>query len=245
MENKKYVIYCRVSSREQGNSGLSLDSQLETCRRYVLSQDGEIIGEFFDVKSGRSRARVGLNNAIAVAKEHSAVLVFSKLDRMARDAEYAHALRNSGLELYFCDFPEINTLMFGILVSFAQYEAELGQKRTRDSLKVIKQRLERGEKHVSKKSGNVVEHLGRKKGEKGVPMSGVMSAVWKDRIRNDPQRRRQFLTICELKNRGETFDKIAETMNALGDLTPRGHQWTRGQVYSAFTTWGKHYAERD
>ena len=131
IKQEKFVIYCRVSTREQGDSGLGLDAQLNACRNYIESRQGEIIGECFDIKSGSSRNRNGLNKSLTLARERDATIVFSKLDRLARDSEYAHAIRNSGVKLYFCDFPELNTLLFGILVSFAQYEKEKGQERTR------------------------------------------------------------------------------------------------------------------
>jgi len=92
---EKFVIYCRVSTKEQGLSGLGLDAQLDTCRNYIAHKQGETIGEFFDIKSGSSRNRNGLNKALSTAREKDATIVFSKLDRLARDSEYAHAIRNS------------------------------------------------------------------------------------------------------------------------------------------------------
>ena len=241
---KNYVIYCRVSTREQGDSGLGLSAQLNTCRKYVRSVDGKIIGEFNDVKSGSSRRRAGLLSALEKARKNDATVVFAKLDRMAREAEYAHSIRNSGVRLYFCDFPEINTLLFGILVSVAQYERELGQQRTKDGLSVIKRKLESGETHVSKKSGEEVRHLGRQPGTSGPPMSKTLVSAWKDKISSDPNRRRQWLLMRDLYGRGDTMDQIAATMNATGEPAPRGGEWTKGQVSRALSGWIK-YFEKD
>jgi DNA invertase Pin-like site-specific DNA recombinase len=241
MEN--YVIYCRVSTREQGDSGLGLDAQLNTCRLFVESKNGNIVGEYSDIKTGSSRNRSGLQAALSDAKKHDAVLVFAKLDRMARDAEYAHSIRNSGVKLYFCDFPEINSLLFGILVAVAQYEKELGQKRTKDALGVIKQKLRNGETHVSK-NGREITRLGNEPGRQGKPMSDVLNNAFKARISSDNNRRRQWLSIQEMLARGCSYESIAGTLNAIQDLPVKGGKWSRGQVYRAAHEWGK-YFEKD
>lgn len=244
MATENYVIYCRVSTREQGDSGLGLDAQLHTCRSFVDSKSGNIIGEYSDVKSGSSRNRAGLLKALEEAKKSNATIVFSRLDRLARDSEYAHAIRNSGVKLYFCDFPEINSLLFGILVAVAQYERELGQKRTKDALRSIQQKLDNGEKHVSKK-GNIVTGLGRKKGCVGHDNGGSIRASWKAKIGTDPNRQRQWLSIQEMRDRGCSFADIAATLNAIKDLPVKGGSWTKGQVYRAWAEWSKYFSKEE
>lgn len=237
---ESYVIYTRVSTREQGDSGLGLEAQLNTCRKYVESRNGLVIGEFYDVKSGSSRNRTGLINALAKSKENNSVLVFAKLDRLARDAEYAHSIRNSGIELYFCDFPQINSLLFGILVSVAQYEKELGQKRTKDALDSIVREIETSGYHTSKK-GNAITSLGRQKGY--IPEEAIrMSAQSKiDRIGADTNRKRQYMLMRELRARGDSYDAIAATLNATGESTPSGKDWNKQSVGNAITHWDKFF----
>ena len=43
---KSFVLYRRVSTNRQGQSGLGLESQDETVRRYVTNQKGTVVGEF-------------------------------------------------------------------------------------------------------------------------------------------------------------------------------------------------------
>jgi DNA invertase Pin-like site-specific DNA recombinase len=47
------LLYTRVSSDEQGKEGLSLGAQLADCRRYALTHDWPIGGEFQDVMTGK------------------------------------------------------------------------------------------------------------------------------------------------------------------------------------------------
>lgn len=236
-----FVTYCRVSTQEQGQSGLGLDAQLDACRAYVKRVGGEILGEFHDVKSGSSTNRKGLNDALSIAKANDATIVFSRLDRLARNAEYAHAIRNSGVSLYFLDFPEINSLLFGILVSFSQYEKELGQKRTTDALNQIKRNITRDGYHTSK-AGNVITQLGHKKGEASTENAQIAAAMAKKaKIANDPERKRQWLLIKDLRSRGDNMQDIANTLNATGEKTPHNKQWVQGTVSIALSDWGGYF----
>lgn len=240
---EKYVIYCRVSSKRQGESGLGLEDQVITCRDYVASVGGEIAGEFQDVKSGGNRSRKGLLDALSCARESGATLVFAKLDRLARDAEYAHSIRNSGVPLYFCDFPVCNSFMFGVLVSFAQYEKELGRDRTRDALRSIDRDIAENGFHTAKKSGRLITRLGAPKGWEHTEDARMASAMSRaHRITSDPTRQRQYLLIRNLHGRGNNIQAIADTLNATGEKTPKGCNWSKGSVSQALLKWGKFFS---
>lgn len=54
----KYVTYQRVSTQEQGRSGLGLDAQARDIRLYLENYSDkpwEVVGEFLEVHSGRPR----------------------------------------------------------------------------------------------------------------------------------------------------------------------------------------------
>ena len=243
---EKFVIYCRVSSVKQGQSGLGLDDQLNTCREHVEKVGGEIVGEFQDVKSGSKRTRQGMIEALSCAKENDATIVFAKLDRLARDAEYSYSIRNSGVQLYFCDFPEINSLMFGILVAVAQYERELGISRTKDSLRSIRRNIEQNGYHTARKSGRMITHLGAPKGWEHTENAREASARAKIlKIGSDPNRKRQFLLMKNLYAHGNNLEAITNTLNLTGEKTPKGKQWTIGGVSQAIRTWGKYFNIND
>jgi len=62
------LIYTRVSSDDQAKKGLSLDAQLESCRRYVAAQGWMIGAEFQDVLSGTRDDRAGYQQLLAEAR---------------------------------------------------------------------------------------------------------------------------------------------------------------------------------
>jgi len=139
---KDYAIYIRVSTAKQGASGLGLESQRKICEDFIKSNDGVKVGEFKDVESGTHRDRKGLAEAIEYCKRNCCALVIAKLDRLARDVEFCFRVVNTGIEIHFCDMPQINTLLLGVFASVAQYERELTSDRTRKALAAKKERGE-------------------------------------------------------------------------------------------------------
>lgn len=139
---KKFAVYIRVSTRKQGNSGLGLESQQKICGEFIKTQGGEQVAEFKDVESGTHRDRKGLLAAIDYCKRNNCALVIAKLDRLARDVEFCFKVVNTGIEIHFCDMPQLSTLMLGIFATVAQYERELTSDRTTKALAAKKARGE-------------------------------------------------------------------------------------------------------
>jgi DNA invertase Pin-like site-specific DNA recombinase len=84
----KYVIYYRVSTDKQGRSGLGLEAQQQQVKTYLQSKpDAVVVAEYKEVESGKKVNRDALNDAVAAAKKHKAVLLVAKLDRVARNVK--------------------------------------------------------------------------------------------------------------------------------------------------------------
>lgn len=139
---KKFVVYIRVSTKKQGASGLGLEAQQKICGEFIKNHDGEKVAEYKDVESGTHRDRKGLADAVAYCKKNNCALVIAKLDRLARDVEFCFKIVNTGIEINFCDMPQVNTLLLGVFASVAQYERELTSDRTRKALSAKKERGE-------------------------------------------------------------------------------------------------------
>lgn len=154
----KACIYVRVSTQKQGFSGLGLEAQRETCLNYIKKSGYEFISEFRDIESGKSRTRSGLMQAIDFCKANDCELVFAKLDRLARDVEFTFKVINTGVKVHFCDMPQLNTLILGVMATVAQYERELISQRTKAALKAKKELL--------KNTGGTTDLWGSKNGNK-------------------------------------------------------------------------------
>lgn len=128
---RQYISYLRVSTQKQGAEGLGISAQRSMCEQFVRSKGGEIVREFLDVESGKSRTRAELWQAIEYAKANNVPLVIAKLDRLARDVEFTFKVMNTGIEIHFTDMPVVNTMILGVFASVAQYERELISARTK------------------------------------------------------------------------------------------------------------------
>lgn len=135
-ENKHYVAYYRVSTEKQGKSRLGLEAQQEIVHRHVHSN--KLLAEFVEVESGKKDARIELEKALAFTKEHNAILVIAKLDRLSRNVAFIFKLRDAGVQFECCDVPQLNTLTLGVFATMAQYERELISKRTTEALQAKK-----------------------------------------------------------------------------------------------------------
>lgn len=136
---KQFTAYFRVSTQKQGASGLGLEAQKAAAESFAQSR-GAIIAEFVEVESGKRNDRPKLAEAIEHAKANGSTLLIAKLDRLARNAGFIFALRDSGVDFQACDLPEANTLTIGIFAVMAQHEAEVISKRTKDALAARKAR---------------------------------------------------------------------------------------------------------
>lgn len=210
----KYVCYYRVSTKGQGKSGLGLNDQMEIVQRFL--REGDIIfEEFTEVESGRKSNRPKIQEAIRACQKLGAKLLIAKLDRLSRNVAFVMTLRDSGVDFVACDLPDANTLTVGIMVTFAQHEAERGSERTRAAL-------------AQKKAQGF---------KLGKPENLTNTAIDKGRaIRiENAKTHKANVQATELatlyRNMGMTYAKIAEKLNQSQYLTRRQKLFDGKAVY--------------
>ena len=91
-----WVIYLRVSTIRQGQSGLGLEAQQDAISRFV--RDGHVIASFTEIESGKRCDRPQLAAALAKCRETGARLLIGKLDRLARDVHFISGLMKSDIK---------------------------------------------------------------------------------------------------------------------------------------------------
>lgn len=145
------ISYLRVSTREQGDSGLGIEAQRARVAQAAAARGAELVAEFVEVESGRKADRPQLAAALAVARRRKALLVVGKVDRLSRDTELVLKLdretRANGMAgILFADLPEADTstangrLVLGMMASIAEWEAGRISERTREALAAAKAR---------------------------------------------------------------------------------------------------------
>ena len=144
----KYVIYYRVSTDKQGKSGLGLEAQQKQVNDYLQSKpDAVVVAEYTEIESGKKVNRIELNNAVATAKKHKAVLLVAKLDRVARNVKLFLELLDQ-VKIEFTDLPALSNgtsdsrLVLTQLAAFAEWEAAKISERTKAALSAKKARGE-------------------------------------------------------------------------------------------------------
>ena len=134
-----------TTSTQIGYARCSTDKQDLTAQREALVNlgvDPECVYTDHGL-TGRTRARPGLDQALAAARK-SDTLVVTKLDRLARSAPDARQIADSlaargvhlalGATVYDPTNP-MGKMFFNILATFAEFESDLIKMRTREGMK--------------------------------------------------------------------------------------------------------------
>jgi len=211
------VAYYRVSTAEQGHSGLGLEAQQASVRAFVSAHDRQLIGEFSDIASGKDDRRPGFQAALARCRQLDAILVAARLDRITRRAHTLSQLLEDGISIRAADMPGADDLMMRMYAAMAQKERELISARTKAALAAAKAR------------GAV---LGGDRGYR--PQSGPDAAA-AARVRREGAERAAHRLVLEVEAlRGEgisTHAGLAQALMARGIRTPRGSAvWTHTTV---------------
>jgi len=171
---------------------------------------------------------------------------FGELNELIQGYFKPHKLRlvicNVGLDLNCARIDTMTEMQLSMWSIIAKREKELLVGRTKLSMNVRKE-LKRTNGGWESKSGNWTTGFGRRKGVSGPPMSKAVNLAISKRMASDTDRKRQWLLIQELRTKGETMEGIASTMNAVGELTPRGTKWSSGSIYRALNKWNEYFLE--
>ena len=225
----KLIAYRRVSTQEQGQSGLGLEAQEAAIARFSTQHGGRTLKTYTEVETGKRSDRPELLKAISHAKRSGATLVMSKLDRLARNAPFLLTLQKSGLPLVFCDLAGANEFTVGIMALVADNEAQLISKRTKEALAAYKARG-----GLLGASLPQCRNLTQKARERGAKAAG-------EAVKAQAEEAYQDLSpvMVEMREQGSTLQQIAASLNEQGHTTRRGKPWNHVQVMRVLERSGK------
>ena len=201
---RRYVTYRRVSSKEQGRSGLGLEAQERDIQLFLENYADtpfEVIGEFLDVQTGSDSTRPQLLAAIDLAKTEKAVLVVSKLDRLSRKVSFiASLMEDRDLDFNVAQMPYADKFQLHIYAALAEQERDFISQRTKAALRAAKERGVR--------LGAPTHHLDK------------LAIAKKEKAERDAQK--VAGVILPLKASGQTLRQICDVLNTSGLKTERG-----------------------
>ncbi|AWD21338.1 recombinase family protein [Fuscovulum blasticum] len=209
---KQYVTYKRVSTAEQGRSGLGLEAQDRDMQLYLETFSEvpfEVVAEFVDVESGGNDDRPELAKAIALARRTRAELLVAKLDRLSRDVAFiATLLKDKRLSFRVASMPHADKFQLHIYAALAEQERDFISRRTKAALAAAK--------------------------AKGKVLGGLRDATMKrnEVVKRNAQRRATDLqgVLLPMRQAGKSLREIATELSRLGIKTARGGEWTAAQV---------------
>jgi len=225
------IGYLRVSTDEQGASGLGLEAQRAAIQAAADRLGVELVSWHTD--SGVSGAapvekRPGLLGAIADL-DSGAVLLVAKRDRLARDpivsAMTEQLVTRKGARLVSAagegtesDDPT-SVLMRRMVDAFSEYERLLIGARTKAALQAKRRRGE--------KTGGAVPYGWRLQATSeinGAAVRGVALLV------EDPAEQAVIQDVEAMRAAGGSLSSIAAELNRRGITTKRGSSWTHTQI---------------
>lgn len=220
----KLIGYIRVSTTKQGESGLGLEAQQAAIDLYGKANNGQFVQIYREVESGTDSTRPELAKALAHAKRIKARLVIAKLDRLARNVHFVSGMMESGVDFIACDNPNANKLTVHILAAVAEDEAERISARTKAALAAAKAR---GTLLGSSRPGH---WDGREDARIAGAAKGSANAAKKRMAVSAPIYSAALPMARALRAQGESFQTIADRLNAAGHTTVRGLPWNKMQV---------------
>lgn len=132
------VGYTRVSTQEQGRSGLGLAAQQRAIEEFAKAEGFTVATWHEDVQTGKGTdaltQRPGLRAALRVAKATKGPLIVAKLDRLARNSHFITGLMEQRVRFIVTMLPKADAFTLQIYAALAEKEAALISERTRAAL---------------------------------------------------------------------------------------------------------------
>jgi|SRR5919202_379297 DNA invertase Pin-like site-specific DNA recombinase len=119
---KAAIAYYRVSTDQQGKSGLGLEAQLEAVRLFAEREGYQVTAHFTEIESGKKNKRLQLLAALDQCRKKKATLIIAKLDRLGRNVVFIANLMESRVQFKAVDNPHADELMIHLLATFAQHK---------------------------------------------------------------------------------------------------------------------------
>lgn len=211
MASTAVVTYIRVSTAQQGRSGLGIEAQRQALRQFAKAEGLELTREFVEVETGKGsdamERRPQLKAALAAAKKLKCNVAVAKLDRLSRDVHFISGLMSHRVPFVVAELgADVDPFILHLFAALAEKERSLISTRTRQALAAAK---ERGVTLGSPKLSQARE-----------------SAMASIKARADQHAANILPIIREAQKAGATtLRAIAAALNARGVSTARGGSW--------------------
>lgn len=220
------IGYLRVSTKEQGRSGLSLEAQRHEIEAFGLRQGFAVSSWHQDIQTGAGAdallMRPGLATALTEAKAAHCPLIVSRLDRLSRNVHFITGLMEHRVHFIVAQLgKDRDDFTLHIWACLAEQERKLISERTKAGLA------------AAKAKGKRLGQAGRSKAHQR-----RVSAIAARAIRRAAMKRAQAYrkdiewALRQIDSRGKpvSYRAAADTLNSRNILSPKGGHWKWEQV---------------
>lgn len=209
---KQYVIYKRVSTEDQGKSGLGLAAQERDIQLFLTGFTEvpyEVLADYTEIETGKANDRPVLGEALALVRKTGADLLVAKLDRLSRKVSFISAVMDDPkVRLRVAAMPYADKFQLHIYAALAEQEREFISARTKAALAEAKAR--------------------------GTQLGGLRDKTMKRNavVQADAEARAERVAgiVLPMREAGTPLREIAGHLNRAGVPTARGGQWQASQV---------------
>jgi DNA invertase Pin-like site-specific DNA recombinase len=211
MTSRNLIGYVRVSTSQQGRSGLGLEAQKEALARFAATEGYELGRVFVEVETGKGAdaldRRPQLAAALSEARRQRCSVAVAKLDRLSRDVHFISGLMAHRVPFVVAELgADVDPFILHLFAALAEKERAMISVRTRAALAAAKAR------GVTLGGPKLAE-------ARKVAVAAIEAAA-------DNHASNVLPLIREIKKAGATtLRAIADALNARGVSTARGGRW--------------------
>lgn len=215
---KQVIGYIRVSTDEQGKSGLGLDAQTHRIQQFCVAEGLTLTAVVSEVASGGAGldARPVLRDALT----RGMPVLVAKLDRLSRDVALIAGLMATQARFIVAELGmDVDPFMLHIYAAVAEKERKLIGERTRAALAAKRAAQPDWKPGLAvTAAGRMAQAAGRSKGGRVVRTTAVAVAA------------RAMPLIRACREGGMSYGATAARLTAEGVATSRGGAWYASTV---------------
>ncbi len=206
------IAYLRVSTGQQGRSGLGVEAQREAIARFAEAEGFLLTDEYVEVETGKGAdaldRRPQLNAALGHARKTKQAVVVAKLDRLSRDVAFIAGLMAQRVPFIVAELgSDVDPFVLHLFAALAEKERTLIAERTRAAL-------------ARKKA------QGAKLGNRTNLSEAQAKGTAANRASADSFAANVLPIVRQIQAAGATSTRaIAAALNARGIRTARGGEW--------------------
>ena len=211
---KSAIAYLRVSTSEQGRSGLGLAAQRKVVDEFAVAEGFTLADIITEVASGKLGLdeRDGLRLALAKAKRLRCPVIVAKLDRLSRDVAFISGLMAAGTPFIVAELgADTDPFILHLFAALSEKERKLIASRTKSALADLKaQGVQLGNRT------NLHEAQARGQARNAEKAAAFAAGILPE--------------IRRLQAQAMTMTQIADELNRRGVKTALGRTWHQSTV---------------